>query len=104
MTRNQALEKYLQCSPRGAGVVKKIMTWDAKKTLQQNINDCNIANYTGGLVFARRFDLKYIQLRKMTAMSKKQSIEKLVKSGLKQTEIALLLNLSRQRIEQILHT
>lgn len=103
MDRQTAIEVYLSRNRRGESIIQKIMKWDETKSIGEIMKEIPFSSYPNAIMCARRYRITFIKKRKNHVNTNKESILKLLENGLKQSDIAHLLGVSRQRIEQIIN-
>jgi hypothetical protein len=99
----EALITYFIGTPRAARDIKWIMGWNDKKTISENCKNLKIPNFTTGCNLCRKYGLGFREGYHRIIRTNQESLMILKKNGLTDSEIARLLNVSPQRISQILN-
>lgn len=103
MNASQAIKIYLTAVPRVARDIKWIMLWDENQTIIQNCRNLRIPNAVTGHNLCYKFKLGFKEGFHRRVKTNKECLDILIKNGLSQSEVARILGVSPQRIQQILN-
>ena len=107
MTKEKAVEVYLEGCPSARKTVDKLMTWDSEKFIKDNAVACGLKS-SSGMQFQRRFGLEYLR-RKGACGAKKKDIRDVRASlfrvlkreqGWTLEKIGQVFGLTRERVRQ----
>jgi hypothetical protein len=102
MDATEAMKRYITDVPHAAKYLKWLMAWDSSKTIMENQKDLNIPNFPSAHNFCVKFNLGFREGYHRKVRTPPESLKVLIKHGLNKSEIARLLGVSPQRIEQLI--
>lgn len=105
MRYSDAVRLYFERNPQSAGVLKKLMSWNARLSIAQNQSKLGMYDYAAAHRLAYKFGLKFKdENERKTARQKifARGVEKLQDMGYTYEQIGKLHGVSRQRIETMM--